>query len=129
MANPHRGAVAIEIGGKPRTLKIDLNALAEAEDRLKVSGMNDILPLLERVSVRAVRCILWVALIHEDPDLTEQEVGSWTMNLQEVVNLLTKALGVAFTVPDDPKAAEGNGARPLAEAGTGKKSKPSLTGR
>ena len=122
MANPHRGTVDIEIGGKPRTLKIDMNALAEVEDRLNISGLNDILPLLDRVSVRAVRCLLWAALIHEDPDLTEKEVGSWTMNIQEVVSPLIKALGVAFKTPDDPKAAEGNGARPAAKAGTGSKS-------
>jgi hypothetical protein len=123
MANPHRGTVDIDIGGKPRTLKIDLNALAEAEDRLGVSGMNDILPLLDRVSVRAVRCLLWAALLHEEPDLTEKEVGSWSMNLQEVVSLLVKALGVAFTTVESPaKGAVGNGARPAAKAGTGSKS-------
>jgi hypothetical protein len=124
VANPHRGTVALEIGGKERTLKIDLNALAEVEDRLKVSGMNDLMPLLERVSIRAVRCLLWAALIHEDPTLTEKDVGAWTMNLQEVVQKLSQALQASFRVelmPTEHAAGvpEGNGARPAATAGIG----------
>lgn len=126
MANPHRGTVTLTVEGKERTLKIDLNALAEVEDRLKVSGMNDIIPLLERVSIRAVRCLLWAALLHEQPDLTEREVGSWSVDVRQTVEALGQAVGLAFKVPIDTsaaaKGAEGNGERPAAMAGTGSKS-------
>lgn len=125
MANPHRGTVAIEIGGKDRTLKFDLNALAEVEDKLKLGGINDVIPLLERVSIRTVRCLLWAGLIHEDPDLTEREVGSWTIDVREVVPLLAQGIGIAFAVSVDTsavKGAEGNGARPKTMAGTGSRS-------
>lgn len=125
MANPHRGTLEIEIGGKTRTLKFDLNALVEVEDRLKLGGMNEVIPLLERISIRAVRCLLWAGLVHEDPTLTEKDVGAWSINTAEVVTLLGQALGVAFAVSVDPsaaKGAEGNGARPKTSAGTGSRS-------
>lgn len=107
MANPHRGTVAIEVGGKDRTLKFDLNALAEVEDRLKLGGINDVIPLLERISIRAVRCLLWAGLAHEDPTLTEKDVGSWNIDVREVVPLLGQAIGIAFAVPVDTTAASG----------------------
>lgn len=125
MANPHRGGVAIEVGGKDRTLKFDLNALAEVEDRLKLSGINDVIPLLERISIRTVRCLLWAGLFHEDPTLTEKDVGSWNIDVRDVVPLLGQAIGIAFAVPIDTsgaKGAEGNGKRPAASVGTGSKS-------
>lgn len=82
MANKHRGFVEVELD-KKRTIRFTMNAMAEIEDKLGVSleDMGDI-----KMSIKNVRTILWAGLIHEDPELTEQEVGDMVdMNNMEYV--------------------------------------------
>ena len=82
--------VTLELGGRARRLKYDLNAIAEIGERLGITVRLSNLggDLLEReLPLKAVRTILWAGLVHEDPDLTEEKVGSWVDqdNLQEVM--------------------------------------------
>jgi len=60
--------------GVERTIKFTLNALAELEDRY--GSVDEAFKQLDNNSIKAVRCILWAGLIHEDPELTEQQVGN-----------------------------------------------------
>ena len=60
--------------GVERTIKFTLNAMAELEDRY--GSVEEAFKQLDNNSIKAVRCILWAGLIHEDPDLTEQQVGN-----------------------------------------------------
>lgn len=82
--------ITLELGGKIRRLRYDLNAIAEIGERLDINVRLSNLgaDLLEReLPLKAVRTILWAGLVHEDAELTEQTVGSWVDqdNLAEVM--------------------------------------------
>jgi hypothetical protein len=93
MANMHRGFVQIELD-RVRNLRYTMNALAEIEDILGV-------PLSEleniKMSIKNVRVILWAGLIHEDPTLTQEEVGNWVDlgNFKEVQEKVAQAFAMA----------------------------------
>lgn len=72
MANKQKKVVEIELD-KVRGLRFTLNSLAEIEDRLGVplSKMSEV-----ELGIKSIRTMLWAGLIHEDPELTETEVGN-----------------------------------------------------
>lgn len=80
---------------KPRHLRLDLNAMCEFE---RVSGKS-----IAEIgnSLRDIRIMLWAALVHEDPDLTEEGVGSFIHagNLSLVNAALSQAFMVAMPEP------------------------------
>lgn len=78
--------------GVERTIKFTLNAMAELEDRY--GSVDEAFKQLDNNSIKAVRCILWAGLIHEDPDLTEQQVGN-LIDIQYMQDLMA-SLGSAF---------------------------------
>ena len=84
--------------GVERTIKFTLNALAELEDRY--GSVDEAFKQLDNNSIKAVRCILWAGLIHEDPELTEQQVGN-LIDIQYMQELMM-SLGDAFDA-DMPK--------------------------
>lgn len=91
--------------GVERTIKFTLNALAELEDRY--GSVDEAFKQLDNNSIKAVRCILWVGLIHEDPELTEQQVGNLIdiQYMQELMASLNDAfdsdMPVAEKLPDN----------------------------
>ena len=87
--------------GVERTIKFTLNAMAELEDRY--GSVEEAFKQLDNNSIKAVRCILWAGLIHEDPDLTEQQVGN-LIDIQYMQELMA-SLGDAFDA-DMPEAEE-----------------------
>lgn len=78
--------------GVERTIKFTLNALAELEDRY--GSVDEAFKQLDNNSIKAVRCVLWAGLIHEDPELTEQQVGN-LIDIQYMQELMT-SLNDAF---------------------------------
>lgn len=78
--------------GKERKLKFDLNALAELEDMY--GTVDDAFKALDSGSVKAVRAVLWAGMLHDEPELTEREVGS-LMDIQCLTEM-TDALSQAF---------------------------------
>ena len=78
--------------GVERTIKFTLNAMAELEDRY--GSVDEAFKQLDNNSIKAVRCILWAGLTHEDPDLTEQQVGN-LIDIQYMQDLMA-SLGSAF---------------------------------
>lgn len=90
--------------GVERTIKFTLNAMAELEDRY--GSVEEAFKQLDNNSIKAVRCILWAGLIHEDPDLTEQQVGN-LIDIQYMQELMA-SLGDAFDadMPEDKKLPE-----------------------
>ncbi|MDE1381169.1 MULTISPECIES: hypothetical protein [Bacillus subtilis group] len=90
MANTERGEAKITLD-KERTIKFDLNALIEVEDKLGHS----LTELGDNMSIKAMRTLLTEGLKHEDPELTEHTVGSLiTMdNMKEVQEALGVAMG------------------------------------
>lgn len=91
--------------GVERTIKFTLNAMAELEDRY--GSVDEAFKQLDNNSIKAVRCILWAGLMHEDPDLTEQQVGN-LIDIQYMQELMA-SLGDAFNadMPAPEKLPEG----------------------
>lgn len=94
--------------GVERTIKFTLNALAELEDRY--GSVDEAFKQLDNNSIKAVRCILWAGLIHEDPELTEQQVGNLIdiQYMQELMASLNNAfdsdMPVAEKLPDNAES-------------------------
>ena len=94
--------------GVERTIKFTLNALAELEDRY--GSVDEAFKQLDNNSIKAVRCILWAGLIHEDPELTEQQVGNLIdiQYMQELMASLNDAfdsdMPVAEKRPDNAES-------------------------
>ena len=110
----------IEIGGKERTLRYDMNAWADIGDKLgitvRLAHLQD--DLLERpLPLSAVRSIVWAGLIGEDPDLTEREVGSWidAENLGEVIKVFFEQFGMTSPVTSSKAALSLETEAPVAE--------------
>lgn len=80
------------LDGVKRSLKFDLNAMAELEDRY--GSVDAAFDALDKQSIKALRFILWAGLAHADESLTEQKVGSLIdmSCLQEIM----QTLGAAF---------------------------------
>lgn len=91
--------------GVERTIKFDLNAMAELED--KYGSVDAAFEMLDKNSIKALRFILWAGLVHEDESLTEQKVGSlidmrW---MQEIMGTLSEAF--ESDMPTEQQAIEG----------------------
>ena len=72
--------VTIHLDGRDRELRYDLNAIATIGDKLGLSGrLNDLATDLlgKPLPLSALRTILWAGLVWNEPELTEEEVGSW----------------------------------------------------
>lgn len=69
-----RQPVYIELGGEQKQLKYTLNSFAEMEDRY--GSVDEALKAMEKGSIKAVRFMLWVGLIHADDTITEKQVGA-----------------------------------------------------
>lgn len=90
-----------------RHLKIDFNALATIE---KAGGRSIITPeSWQQMGIKDVRTMLRASLQHEDPALTDQQVGRLihTGNMKTVVEKMGEAWKLAFNGP------EGQGLPPL----------------
>lgn len=89
MTNKQRGFVKVTLD-KERNLRYTMNALAEIEDQLGV-------PLAElqtvQMTMKNIRVILWAGLIHEDKELTQEDVGDFVdlENMQEVQERVAEA--------------------------------------
>jgi hypothetical protein len=94
---------------KDRTLVYDLNAFAELEE--KYGSIDDALGALSKGalskgSIKTIRTILWVGLIHEDENLTEKQVGAMIglSDLDRITDAISK--GIVEGLPEDaPKNA------------------------
>lgn len=103
--------ISLELGGKTRRLRFDLNALAELEDHLArpVTKLADL-----ELSATAVRGMLWASLLHEEPELTPKDVGVWVSgeNFAEVGEAVVKALAEAFGSENGKRPTRAGKARP-----------------
>ncbi len=92
-------AIAIDLD-KRRYLRYDLNALALLEERF--GGLDEMAQAFERPSARTVRAVLHAGLVHEDPGLTEQQVGAMLTlaELPGIVSKIGEALSLAMPAAD-----------------------------
>lgn len=93
---------------KPRNLRYDLNAMCEVE-RLTDKPFSQL-----DNSMMTIRIVLWAGLVHEDPDLTLQDVGGFIHrgNLPDINSALARALRAAIPTDevdaDAPKNQDGS---------------------
>lgn len=87
---------------KERTLRFDLNAMAELEE--KFGDIQAVFGVMQNQSMKGIRTVLWAALVHEDESLTEKRVGQLIdfNNLGEVMEAISQALGVALPNQEAP---------------------------
>lgn len=87
---------------KPRTLRFDLNAFAELEE--KFGSMDAAFKAMKKGSLKAARALLWAGLLHEDETLTEKRVGAM-VGLNSIGGIMdTIADAMAKAMPDGNKS-------------------------
>ena len=79
--------------GVEREIRFTLNAMAEMED--KYGSIDEAFKALDDGSIKAARFILWAGLLHNDENLTEQQVGNLIdMDcLNDIFETMSEALG------------------------------------
>lgn len=84
--------IEIKLNGQPYRIIFDLNAMAEVEE--KYGSVGKAVIAMQQGSFKAIRCVLWAMLLHDNPELTEKEVGSMVTvgNLDEIVEHITAAV-------------------------------------
>lgn len=83
--NPLLPAVYIDIAGQKRKLVFDFNAVIRVDE---LTGLNLLRAVVSEVEAKNVRALLFASLLHEDPDLTIEEVGSW-ITIRNMTNVQT----------------------------------------
>jgi hypothetical protein len=106
----------IEIGGKIRTIKFDMNAFAELEK--KYGSVEEAMNRLQSGKISDLRVVLWAGLIHEEVVLDEETgeplryniapytVGSWIESpaeLEQMGKKLVTALDNNTPGQDNPE--------------------------
>lgn len=91
-------SVPLELGGKLRHLKLDLNAMASFEEVTGQSLFGASISDISNMGARALRALIWSCLLHEEPDLTVETVGGWVdiNNLADIAMQLNTAIAEAM---------------------------------
>ena len=95
MPNKAKPLIPIELD-KKRNLMLDLNAMVNFEE---ATGKNVLQgDSLNNLSAKDLRALLWACLLHEDKDLTLDQVGGMihSGNMEVVASKLTAAWEVAM---------------------------------
>lgn len=95
---------------KKRRLLLNFNAMALFEEQ---TGKNILASdVMENPSARDIRALLWACLVHEDPELTVEQVGAMIHmgNIRDISQAIAAAWKKAL-----PKA-RGGQVRPLPQA-------------
>lgn len=105
--------IPIELGGKLRHLRFDINAMATFEE---LTGLNLMKPSVQRklasdMTVTQFRAFLYACLVHEDEALTLKQVGGFitTENMEEIAGKINQAKEAAA-----PEVEEDEETAPLA---------------
>lgn len=102
----HAERVTMELGGKERELRFDMNAFAELEKRF--GSIEAAMTNLASGRVGDIRYILWATLIHEEVakfdeltgepikyNITPYQVGSWITN-PSMLGTISEKIGQAM---------------------------------
>jgi len=95
--------------GIERDLKFTLNSFAELED--SYGSIDAAFDKLEKEnSMKALRSIIWAGLLHEEPALTEKQVGNLIdmRYMQDLVDTLGEVLEQDMPAPEPLKALDPN---------------------
>lgn len=106
MATQVKPDLMIELGGKKRVMRLDLNTFAAVED---LTGLNLTEPVnWQKLKISTFRAFLWAALVQTDEDLTIKEVGSMIHvgNFEYVSEKFQEALKLVLPQPKEENAEE-----------------------
>lgn len=98
-------SVLVEIAGKTRRLRYDINALCALEAELGMPLLT-ISKLLStgRIWVTHIRAILWAGLLHEEPSLTVKQAGDLLGNMKEIPTITKAAMEAMESAWGEPEA-------------------------
>lgn len=116
--DPRSAELTIELD-RPRTLRLDMNALADIEEILDVSlfelaeeGEKAAANIFSNLTMRKLRDIAWAMLRAHDPELTKEDVGRILdpSHLAEIVEAFGELFQRAMPeAPDEGPLAGGKG--------------------
>lgn len=104
---------------RTRTLRYDVNGLAELEERFGDRPIHTVLSQ-ERLGLKAIRLLLWIGLRHEDRRLTLDGAGGLLQRAMEqdrlpaVIEAVMDALRHAGVLRKDEETGAGNAPGPEA---------------
>ncbi len=98
-----KAPVKITLGDKERSLRFTLNSFADIEDHF--GSIDAGLSAMEKGSMKAIRFFLWTGFTHEDPALTEEQVGALIdiQELEQLTECLSEALESDLPEPEEAK--------------------------
>lgn len=124
-ANPHKGEVSFElVSGEAYTLQFTIDAVCTLEELLDKSSM-EIFTLLARGRIGVLRAAMWAGLQAHHPKVTLREAGELIPHIkgdQKALQLVTRAMNLAFGEADEGAEAAGDGKADPPEGGTGQAS-------
>ncbi|MNW45499.1 hypothetical protein D3C74_227660 [compost metagenome] len=97
-------AITVDLGGRQRVIKFDLNAFAELEE--KYGSIQDAFTALSKGKIKDVRTVLWTGLVHEEVNLddngepigyniTPYQVGGW-VDTPQAMNQIAQKVTMAL---------------------------------
>jgi len=94
--------VPIELGGKTRNIRLDFNALALAEELTGKSFVD--IEAWGDMRATDIRAVIYACLVHEDPELTLEQVGGLLHmgNVERIALELVDAF--VLSMPEDDGA-------------------------
>jgi hypothetical protein len=129
MANRERGEVALEVGGQQYTLVLTTNAMCELEDLLSTPDKDvtfpEVVTKAARLSIRAMRALVWAAARERHPEMTLAQAGALIYAAGGVIGFkptMDKIIDSAQPDKADVETSEVEGKRPpkaQATRGTG----------
>lgn len=124
MANPHKGEVAFEAGGKSYTLRYSIDAICALEEATGkgIVALSTELSAAGTISMGLLRQVVWAGLREQHPDVDLKCAGELIVDaggLTKMIEYVGSALSRAFPQPEEPAA--GAAARPPVpdQSGTG----------
>jgi len=97
--------VKLDIGGKVRQLVFDFNAICTVTS---ITGINLLEASVGVTDAPSMRALLFASLLHNDPDLTLEEVGSW-ITMKNIVHVKQALLTAWFLSIEVDKSDEDAG--------------------
>lgn len=82
--------VTVNFNGIEKELKFDLNAYANIEEQL-CTPIPNAFAMLEAGSMKAMRAFLWAGLLHQDKNLSIDEIGKIS-NFEGIMDSLSEAI-------------------------------------
>jgi hypothetical protein len=93
--------VRFAINGEKRELRYTQRALRLLAEELKLESIAQIPRLIASLDVRIIATCVWAARLHQEPELTVDDVEGWSYPLNGAIASCSSALNIAlFGHPD-----------------------------